>query len=152
MATAQYDRENTRRINLKLNKNTDREIIEHLERQQNIQGYLKDLIRKDMKGESTMASRAYYTGSMVSSTVLENMIADMQEDSDQDEFDRLSDNYRQYMITALETLDDRFWWEPETSTVYYEDDGSGKPLPETEDFENWWSETTSAWIDQLIPQ
>lgn len=49
MATAQYDRENTRRINLKLNKKTDAEIINHLEQQKNIQGYLKELIRQDMK-------------------------------------------------------------------------------------------------------
>lgn len=49
MATPQYDRENTRRINLKLNKKTDDDIIQHLESQENIQGYLKRLIREDMK-------------------------------------------------------------------------------------------------------
>lgn len=49
MATPQYDRENTRRINLKLNKKTDDDIIRHLESQENIQGYLKQLIREDMK-------------------------------------------------------------------------------------------------------
>ena len=51
MATAEYDRNNTRRINLKLNNKTDKDIIEHLERQPNIQGYLKRLIREDMKRE-----------------------------------------------------------------------------------------------------
>ena len=53
MATAQYDRENTRRINLKLNKKTDEDIIKRLEAgkdEEGIQGYLKRLIRKDMKG------------------------------------------------------------------------------------------------------
>ena len=49
MATPQYDRENTRRVNLKLNKKTDDDIIRHLEAQENIQGYLKRLIREDMK-------------------------------------------------------------------------------------------------------
>ena len=49
MATAEYDRNNTRRINLKLNNKTDAEIIRHLEAQQNIQGYIKKLILEDMK-------------------------------------------------------------------------------------------------------
>ena len=52
MATPQYDRENTRRINLKLNKKTDDDIIQHLESQENIQGYLKRLIRNDMMKEA----------------------------------------------------------------------------------------------------
>ena len=52
MATAQYDRENTRRINLKLNNKTDADIISQLEKlkqTEGIQGYLKRLIREDMK-------------------------------------------------------------------------------------------------------
>lgn len=52
MATAQYDRENTRRINLKLNNKTDADIIQRLEEMKDtegIQGYLKRLIREDMK-------------------------------------------------------------------------------------------------------
>lgn len=52
MATPQYDRENTRRINLKLNNKTDADIIQQLEKlkeTEGIQGYLKRLIREDMK-------------------------------------------------------------------------------------------------------
>lgn len=52
MATAQYDRENTRRINLKLNNKTDEDIIEKLEDMkgtEGIQGYLKRLIREDIE-------------------------------------------------------------------------------------------------------
>lgn len=49
MATAQYDKDNTKRINLKLNKKTDDEIIRWLAKQENIQGYIKKLIREDMK-------------------------------------------------------------------------------------------------------
>ena len=52
MATAQYDRENTRRINLKLNNKTDADIIrrlEELKETEGIQGYLKRLIREDIK-------------------------------------------------------------------------------------------------------
>ena len=49
MGTPAYDKENTRRINLKLNKKTDADIIQELERQENIQAYIKRLIREDMK-------------------------------------------------------------------------------------------------------
>ena len=52
MATAKYDRENTRRINLKLNNKTDADIIAQLEElklTEGIQGYLKRLIREDMQ-------------------------------------------------------------------------------------------------------
>ena len=52
MATPQYDRENTRRINLKLNNKTDADIIRQLEalkETEGIQGYLKRLIREDMQ-------------------------------------------------------------------------------------------------------
>ena len=91
-----------------------------------------------------MASRKFYTGHMVSDLAVNDMISNMQETADQVEFDRLSDEYRQHMIAALEALDDRLWWEPETGSVNYEDDGSDKPLPD--DFESWWTEMTSTWI------
>jgi hypothetical protein len=51
MGTPAYDRENTRRINLKLNNKTDADIIAQLEKlksSEGIQGYLKRLIREDM--------------------------------------------------------------------------------------------------------
>ena len=58
MGNAVYDRENTRRINLKLNNKTDEDIIEKLEDMKDmkdaggIQGYLKRLIREDIKKET----------------------------------------------------------------------------------------------------
>ena len=48
-AIARYDAKATKQIHLKLNLKTDADILEHLEKQENIQGYIKDLIRKDMK-------------------------------------------------------------------------------------------------------
>ena len=48
-AKARYDAKTAKYISLKLNRNTDSELIEYLEHQQNIQGYLKNLIREDMK-------------------------------------------------------------------------------------------------------
>ena len=56
MGTPAYDRENTRRINLKLNNNTDADIINKLESTENIQGYIKQLIRADIKEEGNKMS------------------------------------------------------------------------------------------------
>ena len=44
-----YDKENTKRVYIKLNKNTDKDILDYLESVSNKQGYIKELIRKDMK-------------------------------------------------------------------------------------------------------
>lgn len=48
-ASAKYDKANTKGIYLKLNKTTDADIIEYLSNQDNIQGYIKSLIRSNMK-------------------------------------------------------------------------------------------------------
>lgn len=48
-ASARYDAANTRQIKLKLNTKTDADILDLLDRLENIQGYIKDLIRQDMK-------------------------------------------------------------------------------------------------------
>lgn len=44
-----YDKNNTIQIKMKLNIKTDADIIEFLETIENRQGYLKELIRNDMK-------------------------------------------------------------------------------------------------------
>ena len=43
-----YQKENIKQIKINLNKKTDAKLIEHLEKQQNKQGYLKKLIADDM--------------------------------------------------------------------------------------------------------
>ena len=48
-ANAKYDKENTKSILLKLNLRTDSDILERLEEVGNKQGYIKELIRRDMK-------------------------------------------------------------------------------------------------------
>ena len=45
----QYEKENIRQIRLKINRKTEPELIEWIEKQENIQGYIKRLIRKDME-------------------------------------------------------------------------------------------------------
>ena len=47
-AIKRYDAANTKQIHLKLNRNTDAELIAWLESKDNVQGYIKDLIRCDM--------------------------------------------------------------------------------------------------------
>lgn len=51
MGTAQnkYDKANTRHFCLKLNKRTDEDIIKKLLSVPNVQGYLKSIIREDIK-------------------------------------------------------------------------------------------------------
>ena len=47
-AQEKYDKDNTIQIKLKLNKKTDRDIIDRLSAADNIQGYIKELIRLDI--------------------------------------------------------------------------------------------------------
>lgn len=51
-AKAKYDARTARYISLKLNRNTDRELIEQLDKQESIQGYLKRLIQEDIKRQA----------------------------------------------------------------------------------------------------
>ena len=95
-----------------------------------------------------MTSRLYYRGSMVSSTALENMIHDMMDSADDEMFDHLCSDYRQYMTGELQALDSRLWWQPETSEIFWQDDESGNELPDPDDFAEWWQETTSNWQPQ----
>ena len=48
-ASAKYDKANTKQFILKLNKTTDADIMEKLATVGNMQGYIKELIRQDMK-------------------------------------------------------------------------------------------------------
>lgn len=50
-AVKKYDAENTRQIHLKLNLKTDADILQHLEKQESVQGYIKQLIREDIAGK-----------------------------------------------------------------------------------------------------
>jgi len=47
----QYEKENIRQIRLKINRKTEPELLEWIEEQGNIQGYIKQLIREDMDRE-----------------------------------------------------------------------------------------------------
>ena len=47
-AVVKYDKNNIKRVVLKLNKKTDQDIIDHLKKIDGVNGYLKQLIRKDI--------------------------------------------------------------------------------------------------------
>ena len=46
---AQYEKENLRQIKLKINRKTEPVLLEWIEGQDNIQGYIKRLIMEDME-------------------------------------------------------------------------------------------------------
>lgn len=46
---AKYEKENLRQIRLKINRKTEPELLAWIEEQENIQGYIKGLIKKDME-------------------------------------------------------------------------------------------------------
>ena len=48
-ASVKYNAKNVKQIKINLNKRTDVDIIDHLDQCSNTQGYIKDLIRKDLK-------------------------------------------------------------------------------------------------------
>lgn len=47
-ASIRYNKENTVQISLKLNRSTDADLIDSLNRVRNKQGYIKELIRRDI--------------------------------------------------------------------------------------------------------
>ena len=47
----QYAKDKLKQIKFTLNKETDADILEWIEKQENKQGYLKELIRKDMEAQ-----------------------------------------------------------------------------------------------------
>lgn len=48
-AVAKYDRNNTKQVKLKLNLNTDADILKRLTDSGNVQGYIKALVRADIE-------------------------------------------------------------------------------------------------------
>ena len=53
-AQAKYDKDNTVQVKLKLNKKTDDDIIKRLSETDNVQGYIKELIRLDISRDNSI--------------------------------------------------------------------------------------------------
>lgn len=58
-ASAKYDKAHTKGIYLKLNLETDKDIIEFLAGVENVQGYIKELIRNDDNFKYKELSKLY---------------------------------------------------------------------------------------------
>ena len=59
----QYEKENIRQIRLKINRKTEPQLLAWVEKQENIQGYIKRLIEEDMKkGEKKMKTISINNG------------------------------------------------------------------------------------------
>ena len=56
-ARKEWVKQNTRFFGLKLQRSTDADIIEQLESVESIQGYIKELIRKDLKRQSRKSGK-----------------------------------------------------------------------------------------------
>lgn len=50
-ASMKYNQNNVKQVKFNFNRKTDADIIEHLAQVGNMQGYIKDLIRKDLNDE-----------------------------------------------------------------------------------------------------
>lgn len=48
-ASIKYNAKNVKQVKLNLNRKTDADIIDYLDQCSNVQGYIKDLIIKDME-------------------------------------------------------------------------------------------------------
>ena len=55
-ATAKYDKQNTKQVVLKLNLNSDADILAKLDDEKNKQGYIKSLVRNDMRNPMDILS------------------------------------------------------------------------------------------------
>ena len=53
-AQAKYDKNNTVQVKLKLNKRTDKDIVERLSEVDSKQGYIKELIRLDILKDNSI--------------------------------------------------------------------------------------------------
>lgn len=126
MGTAAYDKQNTTRVNLKLNNRTDADIIQRLHEVPSIQGYIKTLIRNDMtmtqKEDATMTRSEIITKNY--NAIREAMIAKYRAVLD-------SEGGIQYKIYIwsdgeIQCLEQVQWdntylqpYETETRTLYY---------------------------------
>ena len=59
-ATARWDAENAVQVKMKLNKNTDADILEQLENVKSKQGYIKKLIRMDIERRNLTMTRIQF--------------------------------------------------------------------------------------------
>lgn len=62
MSDYNYEKNNCTRVSIKLGNKTDADIIEKLNKQENKQGYIKQLIRDDIIKENVINEHCYELG------------------------------------------------------------------------------------------
>lgn len=75
MGSYNSDKKNAKFFGLKLSRNTDADIIAWLESRESVQGYLKSLIRADMKGAITMKYQINLTDSNGATSAIDTVEA-----------------------------------------------------------------------------
>ena len=120
MGNYSSDKKNARFYGLKFSRTTDREIIEYLDKQENVQQYIKNLIRNDMKEDKTMK---IYT---IKPKYLDLWGADADESVivTQDDVERLAADWEKPVEELLDQLDevgDSLWegYDPEDNRVKF---------------------------------
>lgn len=88
-----------------------------------------------------MASELFVRGSQYGiDEIYQNTVGAWPFTPENGEDTRYIDALRAYMIAAIEAYDDRLWWQPETSEIFWEDDGSDAEEPDDTDFGTWWED------------
>ena len=57
---ANYEKENLRQIRLKINRKTEPDLLAWVEKQENVQGYIKELIRKGMPQKAELRNQTWF--------------------------------------------------------------------------------------------
>ena len=57
---ANYEKENLRQIRLKINRKTEPELLAWIEKQENIQGYIKRLIRREIPQKAELNNQTCF--------------------------------------------------------------------------------------------
>ena len=92
-----------------------------------------------------MTSRLFERGSYLSSDYLyECTVGTWDFTPTKEQEEKYLSDLRRFLIDALESCDDRLWWQPETSEIFWEDDGRDEP--DNSDFASWWEEKISEFI------
>ena len=57
---ANYEKENLRQIRLKINRKTEPDMLAWVEKQENVQGYIKQLIRREMPQKAELRNQTWF--------------------------------------------------------------------------------------------
>ena len=57
---ANYEKENLRQIRLKINRKTEPDLLAWVEKQENVQGYIKQLIRREMPEMAELNNQTWF--------------------------------------------------------------------------------------------